>query len=87
MEGVLASASPYIAVIDADLQHDERLLPLMLEALVSGTVDLAIGSRYAAGGGMVGVGGRENFRGSSTARTKRAARFWRPGVAAYKPAS
>ena len=52
IEGVLASCSPYIAVIDADLQHDERLLPQMLEALESGTVDLVIGSRYVAGGGL-----------------------------------
>jgi len=52
IEGVLASCSPYIAVIDADLQHDERLLPGMLEALESGTVDLVIGSRYVAGGGF-----------------------------------
>jgi dolichol-phosphate mannosyltransferase len=52
IEGVLASSSPYIAVIDADLQHDERLLPRMLEALESGTVDLVIGSRYVAGGGF-----------------------------------
>ena len=49
---MLASSSPYIAVIDADLQHDERLLPRMLEALESGTVDLVIGSRYVAGGGF-----------------------------------
>ena len=27
IEGVLASSSPYIAIMDADLQHDERLLP------------------------------------------------------------
>jgi dolichol-phosphate mannosyltransferase len=52
IEGVLASCSPYIAIIDADLQHEERLLPRMLEALESGTVDLVIGSRYVAGGGF-----------------------------------
>jgi dolichol-phosphate mannosyltransferase len=52
MEGVLASCSPYIAIIDADLQHDERLLPRMLKALESDTVDLVIGSRYVAGGGL-----------------------------------
>jgi dolichol-phosphate mannosyltransferase len=52
MEGLLASASPYIAMMDADLQHDERLLPLMLEALDSGAVDLVVGSRYVAGGGV-----------------------------------
>ena len=33
IEGVLASASPYVAVMDADLQHDERLLPHMLDVL------------------------------------------------------
>ena len=50
IEGVLASASPYVAVMDADLQHDERLLPDMLKTLESGTVDLVVGSRYASGG-------------------------------------
>jgi dolichol-phosphate mannosyltransferase len=52
IEGVLASASPYVAVIDADLQHDERLLPQMLKLLEVGTVDLVVGSRYASGGGI-----------------------------------
>lgn len=52
MEGVLASAAPYIAVMDADLQHDERLLPEMLRTLQSGAADLVVGSRYAAGGGF-----------------------------------
>ena len=27
IEGAMASATPYVAVIDADLQHDETLLP------------------------------------------------------------
>src|SRR6201998_1849218 len=31
IEGVLASASPYVAVMDADLQHDERLLLHLLK--------------------------------------------------------
>jgi dolichol-phosphate mannosyltransferase len=52
IEGVLACAAPYVAVMDADLQHDERLLPEMLRTLESGTADLVIGSRYAAGGGF-----------------------------------
>ena len=52
MEGVLACASPYVAVMDADLQHDERLLPQMLEVLDSGAADVVIGSRYVAGGGV-----------------------------------
>jgi dolichol-phosphate mannosyltransferase len=52
IEGALASAAPYVAVIDADLQHDETLLPRMLECLRSGQCDLAIGSRYIDGGGI-----------------------------------
>ena len=50
IEGVLASASPYVAVMDGDLQHDERLLPKMLDMLRRNGVDLVIGSRYVAGG-------------------------------------
>lgn len=52
IEGVLASSAPYVAVMDADLQHDEALLPRMIEILRSEGVDVVIGSRYAAGGGL-----------------------------------
>src|SRR6185437_13144098 len=52
MEGVLACASPYVAVMDADLQHDERLLPQMLRQLETGRFDLIVGSRYVEGGGI-----------------------------------
>lgn len=50
VEGMLASSAPYIAVIDADLQHDERLLPQMLEAMKRGGEDIVIASRYMDGG-------------------------------------
>ena len=52
VEGALASASPYVAVIDADLQHDERLLPKMLNALRHGGADVVVGSRYLEPGGL-----------------------------------
>jgi dolichol-phosphate mannosyltransferase len=52
IEGVLASSAPLLAVMDADLQHDETLLPLMLAALKDEKLDIVIGSRYAAGGGL-----------------------------------
>jgi dolichol-phosphate mannosyltransferase len=52
IEGVLASAAPYVAVMDADLQHDERLLPRMLATLKEEPIDLVVGSRYVAGGGI-----------------------------------
>jgi dolichol-phosphate mannosyltransferase len=50
MEGMLAAAAPYVAVIDADLQHDERLLRPMLGLLQAGTTDLVIASRYVGDG-------------------------------------
>lgn len=49
VEGILSSSAPVVAVIDADLQHDERLLPSMLDAIRAGA-DLAVGSRYVEGG-------------------------------------
>jgi dolichol-phosphate mannosyltransferase len=52
IEGVLASSAPYVAVMDGDLQHDERLLPRMLETLKHEPIDLVIGSRYISGGGI-----------------------------------
>jgi dolichol-phosphate mannosyltransferase len=57
IEGALSSSAPVIACIDADLQHDERLLPAMLRAIRSGEAEVAIGSRYAAGGGEEGLAG------------------------------
>jgi dolichol-phosphate mannosyltransferase len=45
-EAVLASSSPWIAIIDADLQHDETLLPKMLDILRAQNADIVIGSRY-----------------------------------------
>jgi dolichol-phosphate mannosyltransferase len=50
IEGMLASAAPYVAVIDADLQHDEKVLPSMLATLTSGAADLVAATRYVEGG-------------------------------------
>jgi dolichol-phosphate mannosyltransferase len=49
IEGMLSSSAPIVAVMDADLQHDEALLPQMLQAIRDGA-DLAVGSRYVGGG-------------------------------------
>ena len=51
VEGMLSTTSPYIAVIDADMQHDERVLPKMLELLRADEADVVVGSRYTEGGG------------------------------------
>jgi dolichol-phosphate mannosyltransferase len=50
IEGMLSSAAPYVAVIDADLQHDEKVLPDMLAKLRGGGADLVAATRYVGGG-------------------------------------
>ena len=51
LDGWRQSSADILGVIDADLQHPPELLPRLYEAVASGK-DLAIGSRYAAGGGI-----------------------------------
>jgi len=48
-EGMMAASAPTIAVMDADLQHDEAVLPRMLTE-IEGGADVVIGTRYSAGG-------------------------------------
>jgi dolichol-phosphate mannosyltransferase len=50
IEGMLATSAPVIAVMDADLQHDETVLPKMLAEIETGGADVVIGTRYSAGG-------------------------------------
>lgn len=52
IEGFLATAAPFAALIDGDLQHDERLLPRMLERLKAGDCDIVAGSRYLRDGDL-----------------------------------
>ena len=50
IDGMLASAGPVIAVMDADLQHDETILPKMLSEIELDNADVVVGTRYAVGG-------------------------------------
>jgi dolichol-phosphate mannosyltransferase len=50
IEGMISSSAPYVAVIDADMQHDEDLLSSMLDILRNEEVDIVSGSRYMEGG-------------------------------------
>lgn len=52
IEGMMATSAPYIAVMDADLQHDETILPEMLAKLKAEDLDIVIGSRNVSGGSM-----------------------------------
>ena len=68
IEGMLSSAAPYLAVMDADLQHDEGLLPHMLKTLREDQKDIAVGSRYVDGG-SIGEWDSSRARLSSLATT------------------
>lgn len=52
VEGIMSTASPIVAVMDADGQHDERALLRMLGILNATDVDIVVGSRYVEGGGV-----------------------------------
>jgi dolichol-phosphate mannosyltransferase len=49
IEGFCATPAPYVAVMDADHQHDPSLLPRMLTALKSGEAEVCVASRFIAG--------------------------------------
>ena len=55
IEGILAAQGRYVAIMDGDLQHDEHLLPAMMQVLQTNEADLVIGSRYVAGGSALGL--------------------------------
>jgi len=52
IEGMLATAAQYIAVMDADLQHDESILPKMLKRMKAENLDIVVASRKIEGGSM-----------------------------------
>jgi len=52
IDGMMTASSPYIAVMDADLQHDERILSEMLSRLKGEDVDVVVASRTIPGGSM-----------------------------------
>jgi dolichol-phosphate mannosyltransferase len=52
VEGMLAASAPFLLVMDADLQHDERVIPSMLEKIKSEQLDVVVATRNAEGGSM-----------------------------------
>jgi dolichol-phosphate mannosyltransferase len=52
IEGMLATSANSIAVMDADQQHDEAILPKMLARLRDEELDIVVGTRNADGGSM-----------------------------------
>ena len=52
IEGMMASPAPSLAVMDADMQHDETALPEMLRLLQEKHLDVVVASRRVKGGSM-----------------------------------
>ncbi|MGY6551601.1 MAG: glycosyltransferase family 2 protein [Erythrobacter sp.] len=73
IEGFCATAARYVAVMDADHQHDPALLPVMLAALQSGEAEICIASRFAPGANTAAWDAPERERLSGLAN--RAARL------------
>lgn len=67
IEGFCATAAPYVAVMDADHQHDPALLPLMLAALEAGEAEICVASRFAEGASTARWAAPERERLSSLA--------------------
>ena len=50
MAGLGSARGSVLAVIDADLQHDERILPEMVRRITDDEADVVVGTRASAGG-------------------------------------
>ncbi len=50
MAGLGAARGDVLAVMDADMQHDEAVLPRMVELITDGQADVVVGSRASEGG-------------------------------------
>ncbi|NTV28821.1 MAG: polyprenol monophosphomannose synthase [Candidatus Omnitrophica bacterium] len=83
IEGMLSTSAPFLAVMDADLQHDEAILPAMLSAIKSQGLDIVVGSRYVEGGGV------KDWSAQRVAASQGATRFARAltGVQVLDPMS
>ena len=61
IEGCFSSSSDLLLVMDADLQHDEKKIPLMLEKLKNENLDLVIASRFLNNKKTKGLSKYRNF--------------------------
>ncbi|MFA7344976.1 MAG: glycosyltransferase family 2 protein [Terrimicrobiaceae bacterium] len=62
LEGMASSSAEIFAVMDADLQHDETILPAMIGAFRQDpALDLAVGTRYTGEGGFSDWSKRRQF--------------------------
>jgi dolichol-phosphate mannosyltransferase len=56
LAGLERTDTPWVCVMDGDLQHPPEVVPRLLEAAHSARADLVVASRYVAGGRNEGLG-------------------------------
>jgi dolichol-phosphate mannosyltransferase len=70
---MMAASAPIVAVMDADLQHDEKILPEMYRRLVEDDLELVVATRNAAGGSKVDFGASRTLLSDLGSRLSRVA--------------
>ncbi|SFJ94841.1 glycosyltransferase [Cellulomonas sp. KH9] len=72
LAGVRATTTPYVLVMDGDLQHPPELIPTLLARVQEPDVDVAVASRYIGDGSSAGLSGvvRQAVSSTSTAVTR-----------------
>lgn len=72
LEGIRASASPLVLVMDGDLQHPPELIPTMVARAHEPDVDVVVASRYIGDGSSAGLANvvRQAVSSTSTAVTR-----------------
>lgn len=58
VDGVREARSPWVVVMDGDLQHPPEVVPALYERALTSGADVVVGSRYLAGGASDGLAGR-----------------------------
>jgi dolichol-phosphate mannosyltransferase len=61
IEGMLSSSAPFVAVMDGDLQHDERVLVRMLALIRAPGIDLVVATREREGQSITGLSGTRSL--------------------------
>lgn len=68
LDGFARADGDVIVVMDGDLQHPPELVPVLVDAVRSGSADVAIGSRFVPGGSAQGLNGPLRRYASHAAR-------------------
>jgi len=58
LAGFAATTAGVLVVMDADLQHPPEVLPRLVDTLLAGPADIAVGTRYRGEGSAAGLHGR-----------------------------